>query len=137
MSIKMRFSSSSLAFSWLKRSSHSACHWVKASEIVETLRSNGCFLKSQEVSKESQSYAESRIHSLHISIALSGTSTNGRLFNPPISVSYTHLSLLIRLALHDMDHDRFHLPIPGGTLFHIPVSYTHLDVYKRQYLIFP
>ena len=51
----MRFSSSSLAFSWLKRSSHSDCHWVKASEIVETLRSKGCFLKSQEISKESHS----------------------------------------------------------------------------------
>ena len=55
MSMKIRFSSSSLAFSWLKRSSHSACHWSKASAIVETLRNNGWCWKSQEVSKESQS----------------------------------------------------------------------------------
>ena len=35
-------------------------------------------------------------------------------------IFFSDVSLLIRLALHDMDHDRFHLPIPGGTLFHIP-----------------
>ena len=35
-------------------------------------------------------------------------------------VRFSDASLSIQLALHDTDHDRFHLPIPVGTLFHIP-----------------
>ena len=35
-------------------------------------------------------------------------------------VRFSDASLSIQLALHDTDHDRFHLPILAGTLFHIP-----------------
>ena len=35
-------------------------------------------------------------------------------------IFFSDASLSIQLALHDTDHDRFHLPIPVGTLFHIP-----------------
>ena len=41
----------------------------------------------------------------------------------PIAVPkifFSDVSLLIRLALHDMDHYKFRLLISGGTLFHIP-----------------
>ena len=69
MSMKMRFSSSSLAFSWLKRSSHSVCHWVKASAMAETLRSSGWCWKSNEISNESQSFLDSLTQFFPISIA--------------------------------------------------------------------
>ncbi|WP_435575083.1 hypothetical protein [Burkholderia plantarii] len=35
-------------------------------------------------------------------------------------------------AQHDVDEERFGVETGGRERRHVPVSYTHLDVYKRQ-----
>ena len=64
MSMKMRLSSSSLALSWVKRALPSDSQAANASATVDTPRTSGWRVKSQEVSKESQSAVDIWIFSM-------------------------------------------------------------------------